>query len=1060
MIRLAALILALSSAPLAGADQAQVEELRLGEWDDRIRLVIDTDRPIEADLLAHGKTLRLHLQATDPRSLSRAIQTALPRQHTVIRRHGIEAQADGSLILALELHTALDAALFTLDPHQEHGHRIVLDLMFPSGPAKATPQPLSASAQSGTAIDRSRAEQVPRDDRSGDFDLIELLAIRRGEWPDRTRLVLETDRELPFSLTRAQPGQHLTLELHGLSASILEPLLSETIPADHELIDRISTSDLDQARVRLDIRLKEHTALNIFNLSPGAGHAHRLVIDLLPRPAPAREAAPSTRHPTEPSPESSPESSLKPAPEPTPLEIELLWLEAILNQQPERHTVLALKTTDGRLMLGEDDLRNWRLRLPDQPDKQHYNEPWYALDHLDIEYRFDRRTLTLDLSAPPTLFVGRAIDSPRPGHIEPTPSDTGGFFNYDLTATHSSSQTAGGGLLELGVFNGLGSGTSTALLRHDQTDDRISLVRLDTTWRRDEPQRLRTLILGDTTSRATAWSGAVRFAGIQYGRNFQTRPEFVTLPMLNLAGEAALPSTLELYVNDALRLRREIQPGPFSIDEIPAITGSGQARLVVRDILGREQILSRDYHASQRLLRQGLHDWSWEAGFIRENYGREDFDYGRALSAATHRYGITDRLTGEVHAQWLEDQGMAGIGASWLLPGGVVAHGASAYSHADHGSGHLHIIGLQRQGRRYSAGFESQFADAGFTRLGSRPDRPLPARQHRAHASTRLHATGSLSLSYTAQHFRQRDDVEFLTARFSQRLGNLGLLNLTALHYLDQDETALTASLSIPMSRPRTSAWINASWRDDNQQATMQVQQSLPPGSGYGYRLRAGLGDRPRHQASLSRRHAYGTWQFEVAQASSQTATRANVSGGIARIGGQLFASRRIDDSFALVRVPDFSDVGIYADNQEVARTNAKGHALVPRLRAYERNRLRIDHADLPLGTRIDGIEETIAPYWRGGVIVDFPVARTRDAFFRVRLEDGQPLPLGAAIEDEHGELWPVGHRGEVFLSDLLPENHLQAHHNGHSCTFELEVPETNDPLPDLGTVTCRETNP
>ena len=41
---------------------------------------------------------------------------------------------------------------------------------------------------------------------------------------------------------------------------------------------------------------------------------------------------------------------------------------------------------------------------------------------------------------------------------------------------------------------------------------------------------------------------------------------------------------------------------------------------------------------------------------------------------------------------------------------------------------------------------------------------------------------------------------------------------------------------------------------------------------------------------------------FEVAQA-----------GGVAFLGGSSFFSRRITDSFALVQVPGYSDVGIYA---------------------------------------------------------------------------------------------------------------------------------------------------
>ncbi|MEK5773154.1 fimbria/pilus outer membrane usher protein, partial [Acinetobacter variabilis] len=73
-----------------------------------------------------------------------------------------------------------------------------------------------------------------------------------------------------------------------------------------------------------------------------------------------------------------------------------------------------------------------------------------------------------------------------------------------------------------------------------------------------------------------------------------------------------------------------------------------------------------------------------------------------------------------------------------------------------------------------------------------------------------------------------------------------------------------------------------------------------------------------------------------------QIAVRTNIRGGIAMVGNGLLPSRYIDSSFAVVRVPGFSDVRVYAENQQVARTNSKGDALIPRLRPYERNQISI----------------------------------------------------------------------------------------------------------------------
>jgi len=85
-------------------------------------------------------------------------------------------------------------------------------------------------------------------------------------------------------------------------------------------------------------------------------------------------------------------------------------------------------------------------------------------------------------------------------------------------------------------------------------------------------------------------------------------------------------------------------------------------------------------------------------------------------------------------------------------------------------------------------------------------------------------------------------------------------------------------------------------------------------------------------------------------------------------LNDRLYFSRKLDESFAVVRVGDFANVHIYADNQAVAETDATGTALVPRIRAYERNPLRIEQADLPLDVDIDTLEKDAIPYRRSGV--------------------------------------------------------------------------------------------
>jgi outer membrane usher protein len=640
----------------------------------------------------------------------------------------------------------------------------------------------------------------------------------------------------------------------------------------------------------------------------------------------------------------------------------------------------------------------------------------------------------------------------------PTPAAAGGFLNYDVSANRAAGQTIRNGLFELGGFGSRGVGVSSLLTRNVGADTRV--IRLDTTWTQDRPGELASLRLGDAIGGAGSWGRSVRFGGIQKATNFATQPGFISFPLPGLSGEAVLPSTVDLYVNDALRMRREVPTGPFSIQDLPVVTGRGEARLVVRDLLGREQVISQPYYASPRLLQQGLHDYSYESGFIREDFGFASNEYGRFMAAGTHRLGLTDRLTGELRGELLRDQQTLGTSGAWLWPDAGVFTASLAGSRGSGGSGELLGAGFERQTRQLSFGGNIQVATEHFAQLGLLPGQPAPKQLSQAFVGYSSGVYGSIGLSYTHQAFRDRDEVELVNASYSLSLGKLGFLSLSVLRFLTVDaKTAVSLTVTLPLDE-RTSASVNATTQPGSQQAQTQVQRSLPAGNGVGYRLRAGT-DSELREAGVSLQNDVGTYVIEAAQMQGQTSYRGSASGGVAWLGGRPFLSRRITDSFAVVQVPDYPNVRIYADNQAVATTGGDGNALLPRLRSYEKNHIRIEQADLPLDAQIDAVEIDAVPYFRSGVLLKFPVKRSRGALITVVLENGELLPAGAVaqIVGEKDD-FPAGQRGEVYLTGLAASNPLRVSWRGQSCEFTVPFPETTEPLPHLGTYTCTGVKP
>ena len=260
---------------------------------------------------------------------------------------------------------------------------------------------------------------------------------------------------------------------------------------------------------------------------------------------------------------------------------------------------------------------------------------------------------------------------------------------------------------------------------------------------------------------------------------------------------------------------------------------------------------------------------------------------------------------------------------------------------------------------------------------------------------------------------------------------------------------AVSASTSAQLSRTRDGLQHSA--------YAASVQRNLPGGSGYGYQLQARTG--PAAEGTLSLQTNTATYSAGVFQDQSTTATQLSASGGVAMLGGRVFAGRRVDQSFAVVEVPGYANVRVMVDNQLAGRTGAEGRTLIPRLRAYDANAIAIDQRDLPMDAEIGALTMQARPYFRSGVKIQFPVKRAHAATLVVRLEDGDVLPQGATVR--HLGLAQnalLGSDGEVYVTDMVAgsTNVLRVHWRGASCDFDVPYPATADPLPDLGTFVCK----
>jgi outer membrane usher protein len=732
-----------------------------------------------------------------------------------------------------------------------------------------------------------------------------------------------------------------------------------------------------------------------------------------------------------------------------------LWMAVRLNGVPTSTPALVLRDTGGHLWLRADDAQQWRVRVDAGAKRTQDGDTFLEITSA---FHIDEATQTLDLDLPSNAFEAHRESLRDDRRLPVSAVAAGAFVNYDISTQRVGNVSQDGGLFEIGAFTAQGVLTSNAIARDFGTVRGVE--RLDTVWTQDHPDQLATLRIGDSVSSSPDWSRSVRFAGVQWATDFATQPGFVPFPLPTFSGEAVVPSTVDLYVDNALRLSRDVPAGPFTFVDVPVVSGAGQAHIVVRDMLGREQAVSLPYYTTPRLLQSGLDDVSYEAGFVRNQYGIESFDYGRFIASATQRHGFSDVFTGDAHMEVSGDRQAAGIGGTLLVaPVGVFNASVAASRSSDTGAGALMQLGFEHQGDRISVGGDVKASTRDFTALGYTANLPVPRWSAHGYANYSLGDAGSLGANVTDERFRNAPSVRLIGASYSRNIGRLGFLSLSALWSgAARSGTTLMFTFTRPIGHDG-SASLSGIHDAHTTQLVADVQRNVPAGTGFGYHVEAAAGDGSHGDAMLTFQNNVGTYTVEATRNDDITGVRAEVTGGFAWFGGLPHAARRLDDSFALVQIPGFANVGVYVDNQKAATTDANGNALIPRMRAYEANPVSIDTADLPLDTTIETTELTVVPAYRSAARAVFPVRHAQGGMAALVRGDGSFIPAGARVRVNGTDaVLPVGLNGQLYLTGLARDNRIDVRWGEHACRADIAFTPTSDPQPKLGTFTCAET--
>lgn len=594
----------------------------------------------------------------------------------------------------------------------------------------------------------------------------------------------------------------------------------------------------------------------------------------------------------------------------------------------------------------------------------------------------------------------------------------------------------------------------------------------------DEPESFRRWSAGDLQLQNT---GALRtpfIGGIAVEKSRRTFDPFRA--RVNLGGRQILiasPSTVEVIINGATAQTLDLQPGTYSLDDLPIQTGSNDIQLVVRDAAGREQVTRFDYFFDPIELDAGEDEYTVAVGLIatelnlQPNYSRDPVFIGN------YRKALSDILIVGGGVQIAEDLQVVAAETQFVpqvIPGSFNFEGAVSI-----GSGTGFAL---RGGYRLTTGSGSE--TKGF----------------------------SATFNYESKNFRTVGDL----AGF--RLENLSV-SATYSQALSQRTTVVAGanyySRSGGSSQSTVFADVNHRLRD-NIRATFGVEYGTGSAFGSNFGVRAGIsvlfGGRNRAnatyqsrrklaRASLSRGSGnnVGSLGYSVNvqdsagstsvdglvdyvanrfEARASLATSGTSFGGITddqtarlQIGtsfafadGAFGIGRPIQNSFLLAQPHEtLKGTGVIAgrslaDGGYEASSGTFGAAVVNRLSAYSIQDVQYDIDSLQAGYDIGSGVVRLNPAYRSGYGLVVGTDRFVSAVGFLQIS-GVPAALVSGLitsEDDEGfepEPFFTNSAGRFGIIGLAPGRSYTIRLNGSGRTFRIQVPENNAGLYRLETI-------
>jgi len=660
-------------------------------------------------------------------------------------------------------------------------------------------------------------------------------------------------------------------------------------------------------------------------------------------------------------------------------------------------------------------------------------------------------------------------------------SGRGSLLNYDLYASKTD-QAGGQASLwhEYRYFAGNASlsTTGTWISRlSGESSRQEGYTRYDTSLMFTNEDDATQVSIGDVISDSLSWSNSVRVGGISYGRDFSLRPDLVTWPIPSFSGEAAVPTSVDVFINGYRAGSRQLEPGPFTLTNLPYINGAGNAVLVTTDALGRQVSTTMPFYVASDLLNAGLSDGAITVGSLRRNYGIDNFDYGPLVGSGSYRYGLTDALTLEAHGEGAEELALGGAGAVVKLWRLGVVNSSWTESRMRGEGGSQFNWGYQYSTSAFSIATQHIRRDRGFGNLAlydqnyyydnttsnTQPIASLSRNTDQYSLSFTLGDYGTVGAAWIGVRSFDNSKTELLNLSWSKSLWGSSSLYVSGSHDKERGDWTLAMAIQIPLGERDNATLSLEKSPDYGNTQRVNYSHAMPSDGGFSWNVSLGRqseGD-SYQQGTLGWRNNNVEMQGGMYGYTDMRTWWGEMMGSLVLMDNELLAANKINDAFVVVSTGGQPDIPVSYENQPVGKTNKNGYLLVSGVSSYYPATYSINTLNLPADTSIAQTEQRVALRRRSGYLVEFPMQQERVANVILHDEQGHALPVTSQVSREGKPTAVVGYDGIAWIENLDESNLLTVRlPDGSRCTTSFALtPNPQHKLQTYGPLTCKRSN-